>query len=96
MFLTPDFKETAALAIEEGKESFEYTNADGETDTYLLSEKSGQHLIARNQETRVIDTYASPSKEHCHGNGRKRHGSSGASDVGGRISLMIGFVVVFN
>ena len=38
VFLTPDFKETAALAIEEGKESFEYTNADGETDTYLLSE----------------------------------------------------------
>ena len=95
VFLTPDFKETAALAIEEGKESFEYTNADGETDTYLLSEKSGQHLIARNQETRVIDTYASPSKEHVMGTDANGMDLLARLMYGGRISLMIGFVVVF-
>ena len=64
VFLTPDFKEAAILAIEEGTESFEYTDGAGETDTYLISEKTGQYIIQRNQETRVIDTYAKPSKDH--------------------------------
>lgn len=31
VFLTPDFKEAAILAIEEGTESFEYTDGAGET-----------------------------------------------------------------
>ena len=95
VFLTPDFKEAAALAIEEGKESFEYTDADGKTETYLLSEKSGQHLIARKQETRVIDTYASPSKEHIMGTDANGMDLLARLMYGGRISLLIGFVVVF-
>lgn len=95
VFLTPDFREAAAQAISEGAESFEYTDAAGETDTYLLSEKSGQHLISRNQETRVIDTYARPSKEHVMGTDANGMDLLARLMYGGRISLLIGFVVVF-
>ena len=92
--LAPDFKEMVAYAIREGKDSFEYTDAAGETDTYLLSEKTGQYLISRNQETRVIDTYSSPSKEHWLGTDANGMDLLARLMYGGRISLLIGFVVV--
>lgn len=95
VFLTPDFKETAILAIEEGAESFEYTDEAGETDTYHISEKTGQYIIQRNQETRVIDTYAKPSKEHWVGTDANGMDLLARLMYGGRISLLIGFVVVF-
>ncbi len=95
VFLTPDFKETAILAIEEGAESFEYTDEAGETDTYHISEKTGQYIIQRNQETRVIDTYAKPSKDHWVGTDANGMDLLARLMYGGRISLLIGFVVVF-
>ncbi|OLA58963.1 MAG: ABC transporter permease [Roseburia sp. CAG:10041_57] len=95
VFLTPDFKEAAILAIEEGTESFEYTDGAGETDTYLISEKTGQYIIQRNQETRVIDTYAKPSKDHWIGTDANGMDLLARLMYGGRISLLIGFVVVF-
>lgn len=95
VFLTPEFKETALLAIEEGADSFEYTDETGETDTYLISEKTGQYIIQRNQETRVIDTYAKPSKDHWVGTDANGMDLLARLMYGGRISLLIGFVVVF-
>lgn len=94
VFLAPDFKEMVALAIQEGAESFEYTDASGETDTYLLEEKNGQYLITRFQQTRVIDTYAKPSKEHIVGTDSNGMDLLARLMYGGRISLLIGFVVV--
>lgn len=94
-FLTPDFKEQVMLAIEDGAESFEWTDAAGETDTYLLSGKNGQYTIQRYQETRVIDTYAKPSKEHWVGTDANGMDLLARLMYGGRISLLIGFVVVF-
>ena len=95
IFLTPEFKELVTLAIEEGQDSFEYTDAEGKTDTYLLSQKQGQYLIQRYQETRVIDTFASPSKEHWVGTDGNGMDMLARLMYGGRISLLIGFVVVF-
>ena len=95
VFLTPDFKEAAALAIEERTAACEYTAADRPTDPAHRTEKSAQHLIARNQETRVIDTYASPSKEHIMGTDANGMDLLARLMYGGRISLLIGFVVVF-
>lgn len=121
VFLSPEFKEAAALAIKEGAESFEYTSRPGEaaqqepdeegtaeeaaveiaetaedgvTETYLLSEKNGQYLISRYQQTRVIDTYAKPSKAHPVGTDANGMDLLARLMYGGRISLMIGFVVV--
>lgn len=95
VFLTPEFKEIVIQAIAEGRDSFEYTDASGETDTYLLSEKEGQYSIQRYQETRVIDTYAKPSKEHWIGTDANGMDLLARLMYGGRISLLIGFVVVF-
>ena len=94
VFLAPDFKEAATLAIQDGADSFLYTDSAGETDTYLLSEKNGQYLISRNQETRVIDMYAQPSKEHPIGTDGNGMELLARLMYGGRISLLIGFVVV--
>lgn len=95
VFLTPDFKETLILAIESGEASFDYTDEAGETDTYHISEKSGQYTIQRNQETRVIDTYAKPSMAHWVGTDANGMDLLARLMYGGRISLLIGFVVVF-
>ncbi len=92
--LTPDFKEVASAAIKEGADSFIYTNASGENEEYLLSEKDGQFLIQRYQETRVIATYAAPSKEHWVGTDANGMDMLARLMFGGRISLLIGFVVV--
>lgn len=94
-YLAPDFKEAAKLAMDNGEESFEYTDAEGETDTYLISNKNGQYIIQRYQETRVIDTYASPSKAHWCGTDANGMDLLARLMYGGRISLLIGFVVIF-
>ena len=61
-YLSPAYKMTALEAIEAGEESFTYPDNDGTEVTYILQNKNGQYLIRRNQETKVIDKYASPSK----------------------------------
>ena len=63
-------------------------------ETYLLSEKNGQYLISRFQQTRVIDTYAKPSKAHLVGTDANGMDLLARLMYGGRISLLIGFVVV--
>lgn len=93
--LTPGFKEAVQLAIADGAESFEFANEGEEAVTYLLSRKDGQYLIQRYQETRVIDTYASPSKEHWLGTDANGMDLLARLMYGGRISLLIGFVVIF-
>ena len=93
--LTPSFKEAVQLAIADGAESFEFANEGEEAETYLLTRKDGQYLIQRYQETRVIDTYASPSKEHWLGTDANGMDLLARLMYGGRISLLIGFVVIF-
>jgi peptide/nickel transport system permease protein len=95
VFLSPDFKEALKLAIDENEDSFEYTDESGETDTYLIAQKNGQYTIQRYQETRVIDTYAAPSWEHWCGTDANGMDLLARLMYGGRISLLIGFVVVF-
>ena len=41
-----------------------FSDEDGEKNTYLITNKDGQYTIQRYQETRVMDTYAAPSKKH--------------------------------
>ena len=93
--LTPSFKEAVQLAIADGVDSFEFANEGEEAETYLLTRKDGQYLIQRYQETRVIDTYASPSKEHWLGTDANGMDLLARLMYGGRISLLIGFVVIF-
>ena len=94
LFITPDFKEVATVAINNGEESFEYTDDEGVTDTYLIFNKNEEYTIQRYQETRVMDTYASPSKEHVVGTDANGMDLLARLMYGGRVSLVIGFIVV--
>lgn len=94
IFLTPDFKEAVKEAVNTGTQSFEFTDEAGETCTYLMERKNNEYVIRRYQETKVIDTYASPSKEHWLGTDANGMDLLARLMYGGRISLLIGFVVV--
>ena len=94
VYLTPDYKVQLQDAIADGKDSFEYTNANGENETYLIENKNGQYIVKRYQSTRVIDIYAAPSDEHWLGTDANGMDILTRLMYGGRISLLIGFVVV--
>ncbi len=95
VFLSPEYKEAVVEAIEAGVDSFVFTNEEGEEEEYLLSSKGGQYEIKRYQESQVIDTYASPSAAHPFGTDANGMDLLARLMYGGRISLLIGFVVVF-
>ncbi len=88
------YKLAALEAIDAGEESFVYPDPDGTEVTYIIQNKNGQFLIRKNQETKVIDTYAAPSKEHLFGTDGNGMDLLARLMYGGRISLLIGFVVI--
>ena len=88
------YKLAALEAIDAGEDSFTYPDADGNEVTYIIQNKNGQFLIRMNQETKVIDTYAAPSKEHICGTDSNGMDLLARLMYGGRISLLIGFVVI--
>lgn len=94
VFLTPEYKVAIQDAIEAGAESFEFENAEGEMETYMLTNNNGQYTIKRYQETRVINKYQKPNKEHPLGTDANGMDLLTRLMFGGRISLLIGFVVV--
>lgn len=94
IYLTPEFKELLIEKIDAGENSFEFTDTEGVTDTYLISHKEGQYTIQRYQESRVIDKYAAPSAKHPVGTDGNGMDLLARLMYGGRISLLIGFVVV--
>ena len=94
IFLTPDYKESLSKAIQENKTEFNYTNEQGEIEEYIISSKNGEYIVKRYQETKVIDTYAAPTKSHWLGTDDNGMDMLARLMFGGRISLLIGFVVV--
>lgn len=94
VFLTPDFKEAVKEAIDAKAEEFQFQDENGEDCTYILERKNNQYTIRRYQETKVIDNYASPSKAHPVGTDANGMDLLARLMYGGRISLLIGFVVV--
>lgn len=94
IFLTPDYREACTAAIRSGADSFEWTDSEGTTDTYLIFNNNGQYTVQRYQETRVIDTYAAPSAAHPVGTDSNGMDLLARLMYGGRVSLLIGFIVV--
>ncbi len=95
VYLTPEYKLTALEAFAENATEFVFADADGVDVTYKIENKNGQYLIKKNQVTRVIDSYAAPSKEHWVGTDANGMDLLARLMYGGRISLLIGFVVIF-
>ena len=92
--LPMDYKAAVADAIAEHKTSFEYVNAKGETEKHTVELRLNNYVIFTEQVTYLVDMYSAPSKTHFLGT--DDHGMDVMTRLmyGGRISLMVGFVVV--
>jgi peptide/nickel transport system permease protein len=95
VYISPAYKNAAMAAIEAGQSSFVFPDENGEDIEYVIENKNGQYTFRRYQETRVIDTYARPSATHWVGTDANGMDLLARLMYGGRISLLIGFVVIF-
>lgn len=97
VFFTREFKNQLIDAVESGQESFRYTDSDGVEAEYILKYDADNRAWDVKQEidTKVFDTYSGPSREHWLGTDRNGMDMLTRLMYGGRISLMIGFIVVF-
>ncbi len=95
VFLTRDFKDQVIEAIEKGEKEIVYRDKDGEEHEYTFefNPASGKWTINQETESRVYDTYANPSKEHWLGTDGYGMDMLTRLMYGGRVSLMIGFIV---
>ena len=95
VFLTRDFKEQLLTALENGDKDFLFTDPDGVESDYKIEYNAASHkyTIKQSRESRVYDTYASPSKDHWLGTDRNGMDMLTRLMYGGRVSLLIGFIV---
>ena len=94
VFFSLDFKTKVVDEIEQGAEEFTYTFEDGTVGTYTLLRNNIVWTMRWIEETVVIDAYASPSGEHWMGTDGNGMDIVTRLMYGGRISLIIGFIVV--
>ena len=94
VFLSLSFKEAVEQAITEKASTFTALNENGEEEAYQLQTKNTQYVVRNQKETTVNDTYAAPSKKHLVGTDGNGMDMLTRLMYGGRISLMIGFVVI--
>ena len=94
VFLSLSFKEAVEQAITEKASTFTALNENGVEETYQLQTKNTQYVVRNQKETTVNDTYAAPSKKHLVGTDGNGMDMLTRLMYGGRISLMIGFVVI--
>ncbi|MCD7957539.1 MAG: ABC transporter permease [Lachnospiraceae bacterium] len=95
--ITRQFKEELDEAISNDETEFIFTDEEGETHTYDVSYEAFTDSWTVNQqtETYVYDSYSSPSFAHWLGTDRNGMDMLTRLMYGGRVSLVIGFIVVF-
>lgn len=92
--LSIEFKEEVRRAVDERQDSFALTNESGEEVHYTLSRSNANYIIKTDKLTELIDMYAAPSAEHLLGTDANGMDVLTRLMYGGRVSLMVGFVVV--
>lgn len=92
--LPMDYRTAVAEAILNQQTAFEYVNQDGETEKHTIRMRGNNYIIYTLQQTYLIDMYAAPSAAHPLGT--DDHGMDVLTRLmyGGRISLLVGFVVM--
>ena len=97
VFLTRRFKNELIEALEAGQKEFTFTDEDGATADYVLTYNAGTKSwdVMKETDTTVFDTYATPTKQHWLGTDRNGMDMLTRLMYGGRVSLLIGFIVVF-
>lgn len=95
VFLTREFKERLAESIQNEEETFIFTDTDGVEHEYTVTymADSATWEVMQSTETLVFDTYAPPSKAHWLGTDGNGMDILTRLMYGGRVSLMIGFIV---
>lgn len=94
VFLSLSFKEAVEQAIADKASTFTAVNEADEEETYQLQTKNTQYVVRSQKATTVNDTYSGPSKKHWLGTDGNGMDMLTRLMYGGRISLMIGFVVI--
>ena len=94
VFLSLSFKEAVEQAIADKATTFTAINEACEEETYQLQTKNTQYVVRSQKATTVNDTYSAPSKKHWAGTDGNGMDMLTRLMYGGRISLMIGFVVI--
>ena len=93
VFLTTDFKDAVKLAISEDQKSFVFS-MDGVAEEYTILRENKQWMVRKITEALVVRDYEFPTKEHWLGTDVYGMDIITRLMYGGRISLMIGFIVV--
>lgn len=94
--VTRDFKEKLEEAISDNAEDFVYTSEDGTEAEYIISYDAytSSWSVKQMTETQVYDRYSSPSLKHWLGTDTNGMDMLTRLMYGGRVSLVIGFIVV--
>lgn len=92
-----DLSEALLLAVQEDVNEVTYTDTEGTEHTYTISYDaySSVYTVTETTLNRVYDRYASPSPEHWLGTDGNGMDMLTRLMYGGRVSLIIGFIVVF-
>ena len=94
--ITADFRARLQEALEDDVTDFVYTGEDGEEHNYEITYDASKKMWSVNQETEtyVFDRYANPSLAHPLGTDGNGMDMLTRLMYGGRVSLLVGFVVV--
>ena len=94
--ITKDFKERVQQAVEAGETEFTYVNESGQEREIKLEYNPAKYQwsIKEGTSTRVFDAYSFPSAKHWLGTDKNGMDMLTRLMYGGRVSLMIGFIVV--
>jgi len=94
--ITKDFKERVQQAVENGETKYTYVNDAGQEREIKLEYNPAKYQwsIKEGTSTRVFDAYSFPSSAHWLGTDKNGMDMLTRLMYGGRVSLMIGFIVV--
>ena len=93
--LSPAFEAATRRAIREKQDVFTASNASGEPTEYRVERDNAVYSISTLTPSRVITMYQSPSRAHPLGTDGNGMDVLTRLMYGGRVSLTVGFVVVF-
>ena len=94
--ISKEFKERVIEAAEKGETQVEYTNENGDVREIQLEYNPAKYQwsIKEGTSTRVFDAYSFPDSAHWLGTDKNGMDMLTRLMYGGRVSLMIGFIVV--
>ena len=95
LFLAVDYKTAVREAINDHEDGFSYTDENGETTDYKIVLVNNNYSIKKETPTELIHMFEDPSAEHPLGLDNNGMDVMTRLMYGGRVSLLVGFVVIF-